>query len=268
MKSELARLVDKHGGEPLSVPALREQAELSEGATTTLVSQLESGEYDVVIFMTGVAVSLLFESAEQAGQRARLVKALKNLTSVCRGPKPTAALKGFGVPPTLTAREPFTAAEVLDALMGVELCDRRVLLFNYGERSETLSETLCAWQAKVSEYWLYRWMLPADTGPLERLVQRIVRREVEALAITCQIQFRHLMQVAERLRLGRPMVRALNEHVVVGVVGPKCAAVLQAHGVRVRVTPEHPKMGPLAIALMRHLDAASHRHGPEPLDAR
>jgi uroporphyrinogen-III synthase len=267
MKSELARLVDKHGGEPISVPALRERAELSEEATTNLVSELENGKHHVVIFMTGVAVSLLFESADQAGQRARLVKALQSLTTVCRGPKPTAALKGFGVSPTLSAREPFTAAEVLDALAGIELGGRRVLLFHYGERSETLAETLCAWQADVTEYWLYRWLMPADTSQLEQLVQRIVRREVQALAITCQIQFRHLMQVAERLRLGRPLVRALNEHVVVGVVGPKCAAVVQAHGVRVRVTPEHPKMGPLAIALMRHMNAGSRKQTTEQLDA-
>lgn len=267
MKSELARLVDKHGGEPISVPALKERADLSEEATLKLVSELETGEHDVVIFMTGVAVSLLFESAEQAGQRARLVSALKKLTTVCRGPKPTAALKGFGLPPTLTAREPFTAAEVLDALASIELSERRVLLFHYGERSETLAETLNAWQAQVTEYWLYRWSMPADATGLERLVQRIVDRDVQALAITCQIQFRHLMQVAERLRLGRPLVRALNEHVVVGVVGPKCAAVLQAHGVHVRVTPEHPKMGPLAIALMRHLDAGSRKQAAEQLES-
>jgi uroporphyrinogen-III synthase len=167
----------------------------------------------------------------------------------------------------LTAREPFTAAEVLDALASIELKDRRVLLFHYGERSETLAETLAAWQATVTEYWLYRWSMPADTSQLEQLVQRIVERDVQALAITCQIQFRHLMQVAERLRLARPLVRALNEHVVVGVVGPKCAAVLHAHGVRVRVTPEHPKMGPLAIALMRHLEAGSRNQSAEQLEA-
>jgi len=41
-------------------------------------------------------------------------------------------------------------------------------------------------------------------------------------------------------------------------VGPKCAAVLQSRGVRVQVIPEHPKMGPLAVAMMRHLNGHSH----------
>jgi uroporphyrinogen-III synthase len=260
MKSELARLIDKHGGEPLSVPALRESPELTREAADKLLQQLEDGEHDVVIFMTGVAVSLLFEAAEQAGARTQLVAALRQLTTVCRGPKPTAALKGFGVPPTLTAREPFTAAEVLDAIAGIELCERKVLLFHYGERSETLAETLLAWHAQLTEFWLYRWLMPTDTTDLENLVQRILKREVRALAITCQIQFRHLMQVARSMRVDRQLVSALNDHIVVAVVGPKCAAILQAHGVSVRVTPDHPKMGPLAVTLMRHLER------PAPVD--
>jgi uroporphyrinogen-III synthase len=42
--------------------------------------------------------------------------------------------------------------------------------------------------------------------------------------------------------------------VVVAAVGPTCQAILQAYGVQVQVMPDHPKMGPLVLALMRHLD--------------
>lgn len=257
MSGELARLIDKYGGEPLSVPAVREGPAITLEAARQLVREIEAGRYEVVVFMTGVAVSLLFEMAEQAGRRSGLVQALKALTTVCRGPKPTAALKGFGVSPTLTAREPFTAAEVLDAMSGIEISGRRVLLFHYGERSETLAETLLAWQARLEEFWLYRWLMPLDTSGLSRLTAQINDGHVQALAVTCQIQFRHLMKVAQDEKLDRQLVKALNDHVVVGVVGPKCSAVVQAHGVRIQVMPEHPKMGPLAIALMRHLDRAA-----------
>src|SRR5690606_32959589 len=144
-------------------------------------------------------------------------------------------LRGFGLPPTLSAKEPFTAAEVLDAMSGMQLSGTRVLLFHYGERSDTLAETLMAWQAELKEVWLYRWLMPEDLFGLQNLVERIINREIHGLAITCQVQFRHLMQVARDMRLERSLVRALNEKVVVGAVGPKCSAVLQAHGVRVRV---------------------------------
>ena len=254
MSRELARLVDKHGGDPLCVPAVREGAELSPEVARKLLDELDSDHHEIVVFMTGVAVSLLFEVAERIGRRPGLVLALRKLTTVCRGPKPTAALRGFGVPPTLTAREPFTSAELIDALSGIELRGRRVILLHYGERSETLAETLLSRQAQLEEIWLYRWLMPESTEDLARLVSRILAGEIDALTITCQIQFRHLYEVAESLACGSELVRALNERVVVAAVGPTCAAILRAYGVRVDVMPDHPKMGPLVLSLMRHLE--------------
>jgi len=255
MKSELSRLVEKHGGAPLCVPAVHEAPHIEAEAIRGVLDELAEGRHEVVIFMTGVAVSLLFELAQELGRNAELVTSLRNLTTVCRGPKPTAALRGFGVPPTLSAREPFTAAELIDALSDLEIAGRSVLLFNYGERSETLSETLLARRADLREFWLYRWQLPADVGALESLVRRIVDRSVDALAVTCQIQFRHLYQVAERLDLGRELLDALRKDVVIAAVGPTCRAIIEVHGVTPHVMPEHPKMGPLVMALMRYLDA-------------
>jgi uroporphyrinogen-III synthase len=252
--SELARLVEKHGGQPVGVPALVEDRQLDDGSAALLLSALTGGRYEVVVFLTGVAVSMVFEVAERLGRRPDLVSALRGLTTVCRGPKPAAALRGFGVAPTLCARESYTSAEVIDALSGLDLKDRRVLLFHYGERSDSLAETLLARQAILDEQWLYRWRLPADTSLLEDLVVRIVRGEIDALAVTCQIQFRHLFEIATALHLERDLVRTLNERVVVGAVGPTCRAILQLHGVDVHVVPDHPKMGPLVGALMNHLE--------------
>ncbi len=254
MKSELARLVEKHGGAPVCVPAVHEAPHIDPESVRILLDELAAGQHEVVIFMTGVAVSLLFELAQELGRHTELIAALRALTTVCRGPKPTAALRGFGVTPTLSAREPFTAAELIDALSDVEVAGRHVLLFNYGERSETLSETLLARRADLREFWLYRWQLPSDGAALEELVRRIVDRKVDALAITCQIQFRHLYQVAERIDLSRELVDALRTDVVVAAVGPTCRAIIEVHGVRPHVMPEHPKMGPLVMALMRHID--------------
>ncbi len=254
MGRELARLVEKHGGEPLCVPALRECPDVAIDTARDLIEKLSGDRNEVVVFMTGVAVSLLFEVAEQLGRRPELVDALRRLTTVARGPKPTAALRGFGVAPTLTAREPFTTAELLDALSGLELSGRRVIVLHYGERSSTLSETLIARRAQVEEHYLYRWAPVEDTAPLESLTERIIAGGVAALAITCQVQFRHLYETAERVHLGQELVRALNERVLVGAVGPTCEAMLRAHGVRPHVVPDHPKMGPLVIAMMRALE--------------
>jgi uroporphyrinogen-III synthase len=253
MSQELARLVEKHGGAPICVPAVSEAPSVDPEAVSRVLDQLAAQQHEVVIFMTGVAVALLFEVAEQLGRRAELVAALRRITTVCRGPKPSAALRGFGVPPTSSACTPFTVAEVIDALSDLEITGRSVLLFHYGERSATIAETLLARRIELHECWLYRWEMPGDVAPLERLVQRILAGEVDALAFTCQIQFRHLYRVAERLELERSLLGALDNQVVTAVIGPTCRAVLEAYGVQPRVIPQHPKMGPLVVALMRHL---------------
>jgi uroporphyrinogen-III synthase len=128
-------------------------------------------------------------------------------------------------------------------------------------RWRSLAETLVARQAILDERWLYRWQLPEDTAPLEGLVRNIVAGELDALAVTCQIQFRHLVQVAEGMGLAPDLVRTLRERMVVGAVGPTCRAILQVYGVDAQVVPEHPKMGPLVIALMRFLERRAGERG-------
>jgi uroporphyrinogen-III synthase len=243
MSRELARLVEKHGGAPLEVPAVHEAPEPATQAAEMLFGELSQGRFEIVIFMTGVAVSRLFELAEQAGFRARLANSLRGVTTVCRGPKPRAALRELGVPPTLNAKAPFTTAELIDALSQVPVTGRRVLLLHYGERCEPLCKTLLARDAELREFWLYRWELPKDTAPLERLVRRIVDCDVDALAVTCQIQFRHLHRIAARMGLDRPFIRALNEHVVIGALGPSCRAILEAHGVAPHAFPSIQRWG-------------------------
>ena len=264
LANELSRLVEKHGGAPLCVPAVQESQQLSPEEMTRLLDDLQARQYDLVIFMTGAAVSLLFERAEQLGRRTQLVTALRHVTTACRGPKPTAALRGFGVPPTLTARDPYTAAELIDALSGVDLGGRRAVLFHYGDRSATLAETLIARRVQLDEVWLYRWLLPSDTSALRDLVERMIAGSIDALGVTCQIQFRHLHAVARDAQRDGELVRALaSGKVVVGAVGPTCSAVLQAYGIHPQVTPDHPKMGPLVLALLRHLQ----RNRPAPAAA-
>ncbi|HEU4577545.1 MAG TPA: uroporphyrinogen-III synthase [Polyangiaceae bacterium] len=259
MSRELSRLVEKHGGNPLCVPALREVPATSERATAQLLEDLVQARHEIVIFMTGVAASLLFEAAERAGRRQELVQGLRRALVVARGPKPTAALRGFGVPPSLTAREPYTSAELIDALSGMSIEGRRVLLFHYGERGATLAETLRARRALLEERWLYRWVMPDDTRALEQLVASLLAGEVDALVITCQVQFRHLLEVARQRSLVIPLLKALREEVVVAAMGPTCHAILQLHGVPVDVMPDLPKMGPLVRSLMLHLE---HTHLP------
>jgi hypothetical protein len=102
-------------------------------------------------------------------------------------------------------------------------------------------------------------------GCCSNLVSRIVAGHVDALVITCQIQFRHLFEIARRKSLEQRLLLALRQRVAVAAVGPTCHAVLQAHGIRVHVMPDQPRIGPLVSSLMRHLEQ---RHPGGPLRSR
>jgi uroporphyrinogen-III synthase len=254
LSGELARLVERYGGTPVSAPALREIESIVDADLTHFIDRLVARAYDAVVFLTGVSVTRLVEHAERIGRRADLISNLGRVTAICRGPKPAAALKAIGVTNTVGAREPFTTAEVLDAIAPLHATHRSFAIVHYGERNMTLVETLRARDYAVDELMLYTWQLPEDLGPLRDLVSRLVFGTLEALVITCQVQVTHLFAVAEQSVGYRVLADAINRRVVVAAVGPRCRAALEAHGVRVTVMPEHPKLGPMMAALARHLE--------------
>jgi uroporphyrinogen-III synthase len=252
MNRELARLVERYGGEAVSAPALREISAAEDDEIGVLLDGLSAGRFDAIVFPTGVSVTRLVERADALGRRAELIASLHRVTTVCRGPKPSAALRTIGITTSVCAREPFTTAEVLDAISPLRATHRRFALLHYGERNLTLVETLRARDATVEEIALYLWTLPEDLEPLRELIAGIIAGSVQALIITCQIQIVHLFQVATELGQADELVSALNE-LAVAAVGPKSRAAIEKYGVRVDVTPDNPKLGPTVAALARHI---------------
>jgi uroporphyrinogen-III synthase len=257
MPEELADLVRRHGGEPINVPALRERTIECTEDVAAFITLLGQGALQVVIFSTGVGVNTLFRTAEQLGRRAELLQGLAAVTTVCRGPKPVAALKRQGGVVTVQVEAPYTTTELLAALAGVEVTGRGVALLHYGERNVVLAEALQAQGARLHELCLYEWLLPEDVGPLQQLVRELVAGRLDAIAFTSQVQVRHLWQVAATLGLAEALTTALTTHCLVAAVGPTCAAALTAVGVQPHVMPSHPKMGPMVSALAAALQARS-----------
>jgi uroporphyrinogen-III synthase len=254
MSGELSAMVERQGGIAYPVPAVRETPLESSDETAAFVEALCAKRFDVVVFMTGVGASALLKEAEKRGQHDPAIVALRAATMVCRGPKPVAVLRRNGVQVDVTAAEPHTTVEVLQALESTDLRGRSVGLVHYGERNDAAAEGLRQRGATVHEICLYEWRLPDDVAPLQRLVSEIIDGKVDALAVTSQIQIRHLFQIAENLDQRKALADALNGKVVVAAVGPVCATALRSFGVIPHVQPSHPKMGPMMLALADYFD--------------
>jgi uroporphyrinogen-III synthase len=252
--SELAKLVERRGGEAYSFPALREQTIDAGTEVTQLINGLQNGAFAFIIFQTGVGVSTLFKEADRIGRLEELLVALKTVTTVCRGPKPTAALARQGIKPAINTREPHTTVELLEAIETLDLKGKNAALLHYGERNEPLTEALLARGARLTELCLYEWRMPEDTAPLETLIEELGRGVFDAVAFTSQIQARHLFQIAQGLNRAGELLDSLNHKTVVASIGPTCSAALRALGVEPRLEPEHPKMAPLVAALAEYFD--------------
>lgn len=253
MSSEMADLVRRHGGEPYGVPAVREVPLDSAGQVSTFIDHLAHSSIRVIVFYTGVGVTALLREAERLGRLPELLTGLYTVTVVCRGPKPSAALKRYGVPRTLSAREPYTTEELLEAMKPLQLSDASIAVVHYGERNTLLAQALQERGAHLEELCLYEWLLPEDSAPLQTLVQDIIAGRVDAVVFTSQIQARHLFLVAAEPTLSDELTQALNTRTIVASIGPTCTTVLQSFGVTPHVIPEHPKMGHLVKALVEYM---------------
>jgi uroporphyrinogen-III synthase len=246
--SQLAELVEKRGGRPLSAPALAEVPDVDNATIARLIGELEASPAKAAIFQTGVGTQALFRATDSLGLSARWLGLLGNCIVVARGPKPTAALRARNVRIDRSAREPFTTAEVLESLRDDPVRGERVIVQRYGETNVELEKALSARGAQVVEIPTYRWALPEDTGPLVRLIDALERREVDATVFTSASQAHNLFALAEKLHRKDSLAANLNRTLVASI-GPVCSAALREHEVRIALEASPPKLGPLVSAL-------------------
>ena len=257
MASEMARLIRRHAGEPLVVPALREvPIPLQDnGAVFRFGVKLILHQVDIVILMTGVGTKALFEVLQTRYPLAEIIEALKKTILVTRGPKPLAVLKAMGVEANITVPEPNTWHDViatLDYYRPVQ--GLKIAIQEYGISKPEMIDDLKKRGADVFPVPVYRWALPEDTGPLQEAIGQVASGGCEAMLITNAAQIDHVMQLAERSNLTEAF-REGCRRIVVGSIGPTASEGLKHHDLPVDFEPSHPKMGILVKELSENVHA-------------
>ena len=245
-------MVARLGGTPFSAPAVRERPSLDDAGP--LLDRLVGGEFPLAIVLTGAGVSALFAEAERRGLSADVQRAMGRMTIVCRGPKPQTALKRQGLSADIVTVKPHTTQQLLEALAAITIESVRVMLLHYGERNSAFTEALAARGALVEDVCLYEWVLPEDVRPLHEVVRRAIDGEIDAMLFTSQIQFRFLLEIAQESGAREPLLRAMNERVVIGAVGPVCAAALRSGGIVPDVLPASSNSASLVGAVADYFE--------------
>jgi uroporphyrinogen decarboxylase len=248
---EMEKLILYHGGIPVLAPSMRE-VPLSE-ATEALefAKGLFEGQFDIIIFMTGVGTSTLFKAVSAKYQQNQLLDALRKVKKVARGPKPVAALRELGLRPDLLVPEPNTWRDILITLdKELPVNGKRVAVQEYGLSNTALLSSLQERGAIVTPVPVYRWALPEDLTPLRTAIRSIADHETDISLFTSSQQVHHLIKVASEEGLEEQLREGFKD-LVIGSIGPTTTQTLHEAGLSADYEPNSPKMGNLVREMAR-----------------
>ena len=261
MTSEMAGLIERHGGVPYAAPVLQEVYLKDSPEVQQLVLDTCAGRIDAVTLLTGVGTQALVSTAAAMGREEEFVAALDRLTVIARSPKPARVLRRYKIHIDVMPPEPYTTADLVNSLQEWDLSGKVVALQHYGGPNRPLVLHLEERGADVRQVTLYTWGLPEDEAPVLAMIDDIAGGGIDAIAFTSQPQVGNLLTIAakagkeESLRscLGAQTVTGdsgRNTGAVVASVGPVCSRRLREAEIPVDVEPEHPHMGSMVLALV------------------
>lgn len=258
-RDELAGLLLRRGAKVVHGPSLATEYLHDDAGLRAATEGLIAEPPRYVVGNTGIGLRAWIGAAETWGIQDNLVATLRSAAVVARGPKVNAALSAIGVEAAMRAE-----SETLDELEAwladrPDLAGARVAVQLHGDQGLTMCERLRTAGAEVVEIPVYRWLLPDDVGPAQRLVEAACEGRVDAVTFTSAPAVRNLLRLADGMGLGGPLREAFTDRVVAACVGPVCAAPLVEQGIPVPVAPEVGRLGLLVRALSDHL-AATRRH--------
>lgn len=243
--SDMERLIRRHGGTPHVSPSMREVPLEPNRPAIDFAYRVITGQINVVVLMTGVGFRYLLTAIERHVDRQRFLDALSDVVTICRGPKPVAAMREQGLSPSHRVPEPNTWRELLRTIDGnVPVANQVIGLQEYGISNPSLVAGLEARGATVEAVRVYGWELPEDTGPLEENVRALADGQRDVLLLTSAHQVVNLLRMAEKCDLVGPLREGLRGTVIASI-GPTTSQMLEECELAVDLEPAHPKMGHL-----------------------
>jgi uroporphyrinogen-III synthase len=242
---EVEKLIRTYGGEPTVVPAMREIGLDSNRQVFEFAEKLLAGEFDGVIFLTGVGVRAMVEIVAAKMDRELFLEALRKTRVVARGPKPSTVLRELKIPVAVTADEPSTWHQLLSAVetaFGAELATMRFALQEYGATNPELLAELSSRTQSITKVPVYQWALPLDLEPLRECVRGLMEGKFDVALFMTAVQVIHLFQVAEMMGVASDLLPALQGIVVLSI-GPTTSEELVHYGIQPDFEPSRPKMG-------------------------
>ncbi|RKS08859.1 uroporphyrinogen-III synthase [Nocardiopsis sp. Huas11] len=250
---ELSALLCRKGAQVIAAPALRIVPLSDDQRLAAASTELTRRPADVVVATTGIGFRGWIEACETWGMAENLLAAMQSSRLLARGPKAKGAIRAAGLneewsPPSESS------AEVLDYLLSTGVQGLRVAIQMHGEPLPDFTAALRLAGAEVLEVPVYRWTLPEQTAPLDRLIEAVNTGGVDAITFTSAPAAAGLLSRARATGQDGALVQALRGDVLAMCVGPVTARPLMAHDIPT-VWPERARIGAQVRKLTEELPA-------------
>ena len=227
----------------LHAPALKIAPNDQDAQLVAETRELIRQRPEVVLVTTGYGMRRWFEVADTAGLGAELTEVLEQARIYARGPKAVGAVRAAGLEDA-QATDLDTTASLVDVLQSAGLTGRRVAIQLHGYTDELQLARLRELSEEVLTVTPYRWVPPAATDRLPRLIEATARGQLDAVVFTSAPGAVATLETAEALGRRTALVAALGGTVMAAAVGPVTAAPLRAAGIE-PVVPDRFRLGAL-----------------------
>ncbi|MGP4019180.1 uroporphyrinogen-III synthase [Saccharopolyspora sp. 5N708] len=227
--AEIGELFARRGARVLYGAAMHTVPLPEDGELAAAIEAVLAAPVDYVVAITGVGFRGWIEAAQLGGLGDRLLAHLRSAEVVARGAKARGAVRGAGLVESWTSPAE-ESAEVLAYLLEQRVEGKRIVVQVHGDPMLGFREALRAAGAEVVPVTVYRWTDPVDLAALDRLIDAVLRGEVDALPLTSAPAATNLLARADRTGCGAQFREALRDKVFIACVGPVTAAPIDAAG--------------------------------------
>lgn len=265
---EFATLLQRRGATVLHAPAIRILPLPDDSELLDVTRDIIAEPLDAVVATTGIGFRGWIEAAEGWGIGSDLLRRLASATILTRGPKARGAVRAAGLVETFTPVSE-VSQDLLNHLVAVGVHGKRIAVQLHGEPLTWFLQALRAAGAEVVPVPVYRWLGPTDPGPVERLLDAVISRQVDALTFTSAPAAVSVLRIARHTGRLDALVEVLRGHVLAACVGDITAGPLTRLEVPV-VRPERARIGALVreLALALPGRAKRVRVGPRTVELR
>jgi uroporphyrinogen-III synthase len=245
-----ADLLENLGAEVVHGPTLRTVDLSSDDTLHRATTELIDQPPDYLVGSTGMGMTMWLEAADAWELGDALRRALRQGIVVARGAKAWSALRRQGFDVAWQAPSE-TMDEVVGYLVDQGIDSARIALQLFDPGGHPSTAALAARCRELVEVPVYRWLMPDDAGPAERLVDAMCAGDVDAVTFTSQPAVHHLFRIAETLGRGDDLRAACNGAVLPVCVGPVCGDAAREEGITRPRWPDPPRLA----AMVRLVEA-------------